>query len=191
MSGADAGGRPGERGADTRTRILRIAAELFARRGYGGTSMRDIAERLGTSKQALAYWFPHKEDLLAALVEPTIGALDAVLDRAEAERTPPEPLLRAFLAATIGTPGLAAPMDVPGVLQADDRYSVSARLDRLAGLLAGPGAGADQVLRAHAAIGALQSGLQAAARVGPPPSDSLSTAIDVLVPAAIAALGRS
>jgi AcrR family transcriptional regulator len=58
------GGRP--RGS-TRERILDIALELFNEHGYDKTSLREIAERLGTTKAALYYHFERKEDILLAL----------------------------------------------------------------------------------------------------------------------------
>lgn len=51
----------------TRERILDIALELFSERGYDQTSLRDIAERLGTTKAALYYHFARKEDILMEL----------------------------------------------------------------------------------------------------------------------------
>jgi AcrR family transcriptional regulator len=51
----------------TRERILDIALELFSDRGYDKTSLRDIAERLGTTKAALYYHFERKEDILLEL----------------------------------------------------------------------------------------------------------------------------
>ncbi|HTX08566.1 MAG TPA: helix-turn-helix domain-containing protein [Solirubrobacteraceae bacterium] len=51
----------------TRERILDIALELFSEQGYDKTSLRDIAERLGTTKAALYYHFERKEDILLAL----------------------------------------------------------------------------------------------------------------------------
>ena len=51
----------------TRERILDIALELFSERGYDKTSLRDIAERLGTTKVALYYHFARKEDILLEL----------------------------------------------------------------------------------------------------------------------------
>jgi AcrR family transcriptional regulator len=59
-----AGGRP--RGS-TRERILDIALALFNEHGYDKTSLREIAERLGTTKAALYYHFERKEDILLAL----------------------------------------------------------------------------------------------------------------------------
>ena len=51
----------------TRERILDIALELFSERGYDKTSLRDIADRLGTTKAALYYHFARKEDILLEL----------------------------------------------------------------------------------------------------------------------------
>src|ERR1700683_4692756 len=51
----------------TRERILDIALELFTEQGYDKTSLRDIAERLGTTKAALYYHFERKQDILLEL----------------------------------------------------------------------------------------------------------------------------
>src|SRR5271170_1952637 len=56
-----------EPGISTRERILDIALELFTEQGYDKTSLRDIAERLGTTKAALYYHFERKEDILLEL----------------------------------------------------------------------------------------------------------------------------
>jgi AcrR family transcriptional regulator len=56
-----------EPGISTRERILDIALELFTEQGYDKTSLRDIAERLGTTKAALYYHFARKEDILMEL----------------------------------------------------------------------------------------------------------------------------
>jgi AcrR family transcriptional regulator len=53
--------------ASTRERILDIAMELFVEHGYDKTSLRDIAERLGTTKAALYYHFERKQDILLEL----------------------------------------------------------------------------------------------------------------------------
>jgi AcrR family transcriptional regulator len=57
---------PGQQ-PSTRERILDIALELFSEKGYDKTSLRDIAERLGTTKAALYYHFARKEDILFEL----------------------------------------------------------------------------------------------------------------------------
>ena len=54
-------------GASTRERILDVALDLFTDQGFDGTSMREIAERLGISKPAIYYHFASKEEILMAL----------------------------------------------------------------------------------------------------------------------------
>ena len=51
---------------DTRDRILKAAQKLFARRGYGGTSTRDLAQAAGVGEGTL---FRHFENKKAILVE--------------------------------------------------------------------------------------------------------------------------
>src|SRR6202047_356554 len=64
-------GQPDPRPSDTRQRILAIAADLFARQGYTGTTIADIARELGTTTAALYYHFPSKADILGGpLAEP-------------------------------------------------------------------------------------------------------------------------
>ncbi len=54
-------------GTATRERILDVALDLFTRKGYAETSLREIAEELGFSKAALYYHFESKQDILLAL----------------------------------------------------------------------------------------------------------------------------
>ena len=65
----------GSAAEETRRRILDAATELFNERGYGGTSIRHISERLGMTKGALYYHFTSKDELLFAMVAPLIEAL--------------------------------------------------------------------------------------------------------------------
>jgi len=57
----------GGAGATTRERILDVALELFTDQGFDGTSMREIAGRLGITKPSIYYHFASKEDVLLAL----------------------------------------------------------------------------------------------------------------------------
>jgi AcrR family transcriptional regulator len=54
-------------GATTKDRILDVALDLFADQGFDGTSVRQIAERVGTTKAALYYYFASKDEILMAL----------------------------------------------------------------------------------------------------------------------------
>ena len=55
--------------------IIDIACRLFARRGYEGTSLRDIAEEAKITKAALYYHFPNKEALYHRIVLDSLRAL--------------------------------------------------------------------------------------------------------------------
>ena len=54
---------------NTRERILEIATDLFAEKGYAGTYVREIVEKAGVSKPALYYYFQSKEGLFYAILE--------------------------------------------------------------------------------------------------------------------------
>ncbi|WP_051516055.1 TetR/AcrR family transcriptional regulator [Candidatus Blastococcus massiliensis] len=54
----------GANGAETRQRLLRAAADVFARRGYDGTRVADIAKEAGLSNSALYAYFTSKAELL-------------------------------------------------------------------------------------------------------------------------------
>ena len=57
-----------DRGGETRRRILEVAAEAFAERGYAGTSVSDVLKASGVTKGGFYFHFPSKEALaLAAL----------------------------------------------------------------------------------------------------------------------------
>ncbi len=54
---------------DTKKRILETALELFAQKGYLGTSMNDIAMQLGITKAALYKHYTSKQEILERIVE--------------------------------------------------------------------------------------------------------------------------
>ena len=54
---------------DTKERILETALELFAQSGYLGTSMNDIAKKLGITKAALYKHYTSKQEILDRIVE--------------------------------------------------------------------------------------------------------------------------
>ena len=55
--------------ADTRTRILDAAEELFAEAGYNGSSTAGIAKRAKVPKGLVFHYFPQKMDVLTALID--------------------------------------------------------------------------------------------------------------------------
>ena len=58
------GRTPGATAASTRERLLRAAADVFARRGYAGTRVSEIAEAAELSNGALYAYFGSKSELL-------------------------------------------------------------------------------------------------------------------------------
>lgn len=69
---------------DLRERILMTALRLFGHRGFGSTSMRQVALEAGCTKPALYYHFGSKEDLFRAAVELCLRSLEPVLEEARA-----------------------------------------------------------------------------------------------------------
>ncbi len=58
-----------EQQADTRDRILRAAAKVFARHGFDGASLGQVADEAGFTKGAVYSNFESKDDLFASLLE--------------------------------------------------------------------------------------------------------------------------
>lgn len=68
---------------DTKERLLEAALEIFARDGYTGTNLKDIAESVGIVKSALYRHFDSKEaiweavkDMMADYYEDHVGSKD-------------------------------------------------------------------------------------------------------------------
>ncbi|MGD0677498.1 MAG: TetR/AcrR family transcriptional regulator [Polyangiaceae bacterium] len=62
--------------------ILDVATHLFAERGYEGTSMNDVAERVGMRKASLFYHFATKDSLYESVLERLIQRLATALSAA-------------------------------------------------------------------------------------------------------------
>jgi AcrR family transcriptional regulator len=58
-----------EQQADTRDRILRAAATVFARHGFDGASLGQVADQAGFTKGAVYSNFASKDDLFVSLLE--------------------------------------------------------------------------------------------------------------------------
>ena len=93
--------QPTARYRDRRDAILRVAAHIFAEKGYHRASMRDIARAAGSSLGGLSYYFPTKEGILYAV---SARAFDTVLEgaRAAAAIASPEERLRQFVRHHLG-----------------------------------------------------------------------------------------
>ena len=107
-----------------RERILRVAARLYARRGYEGISMRQIAEAAGVTKPLVYYHFGSKEQLFSSLMREALDHWHAITRQAlELDASPTERvrfLLRAQFARAREAPEIVAfahdVMNMPGML---------------------------------------------------------------------------
>jgi AcrR family transcriptional regulator len=54
---------------NARARLLETAIDMFAEKGYAGTSVREIVDRAGVSKPVLYYYFQSKEGLFLAILD--------------------------------------------------------------------------------------------------------------------------
>jgi AcrR family transcriptional regulator len=52
----------------SRERVLGAAAKIFAERGYAGTTMRAVADRVGLQAASIYYHYRSKEDLIEAVI---------------------------------------------------------------------------------------------------------------------------
>jgi AcrR family transcriptional regulator len=110
-----------------REELTRIAARLFAERGYQGTSLADLAAQLGVQKPSLYHHIASKEDLLWEVAWEGAQAFHAALDAVPAQAPATERIrlaLRAHLAV------VADQLDVATVFVREWRHLEGERRDR-------------------------------------------------------------
>ncbi len=96
------------RGDVRRKRILSTAVEVFGEQGYRGTSLREIARRVGISDAGLLHHFGTKTGLLAATIAER-DDLDRVRrEHAEASGATLVDTMREQVARNAASPGLVA-----------------------------------------------------------------------------------
>ena len=66
--------------------ILTGAAELFARRGFHGTTMNEVAEACGLSKATLYHYYRDKSELLVSIADGHVSRLVDLCDSVLIER---------------------------------------------------------------------------------------------------------
>ena len=70
--------------ADFRAELCRVATERFARFGYEGVTMRQLAEALGCSPKTPYRYFKDKADILATVRAQAFGKFADTLEKATA-----------------------------------------------------------------------------------------------------------
>ena len=88
--------QPEADGRQTADLIVERAAELFAQKGFAGTSIREIAEAAGVTKPTLYYHFGSKEGLVRHIIVAVMGDFARILtdDLGRPTSTSPAPAPR-------------------------------------------------------------------------------------------------
>jgi AcrR family transcriptional regulator len=190
-SGSPPAGGGAKHAAGTRERILDIALELFAAQGYAGTSVADIAGKLGTTPAALYYHFKSKVEILETLLAEPIAAYRRLEDLASGN-LPARELLVAYLEMTVNSRELLALVSADPSIRAilDERLPVKPA-DMIEGIitaLAGPRPDRRALIQAHAAFAAVKEGASACLSLSgsvtaQDRTDILDAALRVLSPA--------
>lgn len=85
-----------------RIRLLRAAAEVFRRKGFEPTTIRDIADACGMQPGTLHYRYPSKESILVDMMRYCIRRVSTEVTEAASKETDPLLGIRAGLRAHIG-----------------------------------------------------------------------------------------
>ena len=109
-----------------REELTRIAARLFAERGYQGTSLADLAAALGVQKPSLYHHIESKEDLLWEVAWEGAEAFHTALDAVPAD-TPGTERIRLALRAHLAV--VAGQLDVATVFVREWRFLSGERRD--------------------------------------------------------------
>ena len=168
--------------ASTKDRILAIAGDLFARRGYAGTTIADIARELGTTTAALYYHFPSKAEILSALLAAPLADYRRIIENLESHAMTPEELLGAFVDLTVDSRILGAVIDRdPSVMAVIDEQlpgKAEGMTAQMIALLTGPDPDRGATIRAHAALSLIRGATQVA--IADTGTDKMADRDDVL-----------
>lgn len=149
------------RGADTKAEIRKVAIELFTERGYEGTSLREIAERLNITKAALYYHYSSKESIVRSIFDAHLEALDELT--AWAREQPPGPELRSQAVDRMVDLGVGSGMAAMKFAMANQhvvreihdekgRANAFGKMTELFEILVGPEASVAEALRVRSAL---------------------------------------
>lgn len=177
---------PHEHRDETRGRILDAALSLIADHGFAGTSTREISERLGFTKAALYYHFRTKADLLAAIVQPVMDELVALVAAGAPSPADRRRVVERYVALVARHAALIQVLsDDPSVRRSGALQAALPQFRRLVQVLAGSDdPGVLERARVRAALGAVHATL-----VRAEPGEDAGTLHDVAIGVALAILG--
>jgi AcrR family transcriptional regulator len=107
-------GRPvrGESAEDVRRRLVAVARELFAKRGFGAVGIREIASVAGVTPGMISYYFGDKlglyEAMLGSVFEEMLGRVRELAARPADGTGPLAALIRMYIATIAGQPWVPA-----------------------------------------------------------------------------------
>lgn len=175
---------------DTRAQIRAVALELFSRQGYSGTSLREVADRMGFSKAALYYHYTAKEQLARDLLAPLLDDLDALLDEVATPATGARrrAFLRDYALLVLRHRDLVrfAYSDLSVIAHTDLGPRVQAQAERVVGVVQPAGGAAEAQARAAFALSGMQLALTAVPLGDGAPDPGL---VDLVTDLAATALG--
>jgi AcrR family transcriptional regulator len=114
-----------------REMILAHAAALFARGGYPGTSMNQVAEACGLSKATLYHYYRDKYALLVSIAEEHVTRLQGIVGAALAEEKTPQGQMRALVRRLVEE--YASAQNEHRVLTEDVRFLEAGDRERILG----------------------------------------------------------
>ncbi len=94
-------GRSSSRREAFESALLDAAAELFATRGYAGTTLQDVADALGVSRPALYHYVSSKDDLVAKIARDTLANSAFVINMPENLASRPDLRLKKIMMGTV------------------------------------------------------------------------------------------
>jgi AcrR family transcriptional regulator len=103
MTSVDEPARPGGRirdAARTKAEILDVATQEFARAGYDGARVDEIAARTRTTKRMIYYYFGGKEQLFTAVLERAYGVIRQAEQELDVDHLDPVAAIRRLTEVT-------------------------------------------------------------------------------------------
>ncbi|HQG33012.1 MAG TPA: TetR/AcrR family transcriptional regulator [Deltaproteobacteria bacterium] len=95
--------RSGDKGRETVDRILGAAKDVFAKKGFAGARVDEIAERAGVNKAALYYHIGDKKALYAEVIHDVIGSAARRLSAGIEKARTPEDKVRTYIRTLAAT----------------------------------------------------------------------------------------